>query len=236
MEDVHDTSGFTAEGKVVEILERGGQRFARIVIEPGTVVEVPAAIDLNLGDRVLVDSRVQVTDVSAVPPGDAHPRPAHQQEPPPEKPKWRDYEHVLRVTLVFAVAITAFVVWRAWMVPADFGVYGHYRAGAIAEVAALPVVYAGQAECVTCHTDVQEVRQTGRHARIGCEACHGPLGQHARGETDTAPIRPSTRGVCLTCHTQRLGMPAAFPKIIVNEHSDAGPCTECHKPHSPGLS
>ena len=108
MEDDHDTSGFSAEGKVVEILERGGQRFARIVIEPGTVVEVPAAIDLNLGDRVMVDSRLQLHEVSAVPPGDtAHLRAAHPQEPPPEKPAWRDYEHVLRVATEVAATAEA---------------------------------------------------------------------------------------------------------------------------------
>ena len=83
---------------------------------------------------------------------------------------------------------------------------------------------------------MQQVRLTGRHVNIGCEACHGPLGEHARGETDVAPIRPSPRAVCLTCHTARLGMPAAFPKVVVKEHSEAGPCTECHKAHAPGLS
>lgn len=241
MVDDHDTPGFSAEGKVVEILERGGQRFARIVIESGTVVEVPAAADLNLGDHVLVDSGPQVPEVTATTPaGIAEPRRARAAAPTVTEPRapltWRDYEHVLRVLVVFAVAIAAFLGIRAWLVPSDFGVYGHYRAGAIAEIAALPVVYAGQAQCVSCHSDVQEVRQAGRHARIGCEACHGPLGQHARGETDAAPIRPSTRGVCLTCHTSRRGMPAAFPRIIVKEHSESGPCTECHKAHSPGLS
>lgn len=159
---------------------------------------------------------------------------ASRQTPTP-RPTWRDYEHVVRVAIVFAAAIGAFFMWRAWMVPKDFGLYGHFRAGAIKDIAALPVVYAGQADCVSCHSDIQELRKDGRHARIGCEACHGPLGQHARGETDVAPIRPSTRGVCLTCHTARVGMPAAFPKIVVKEHSDAGPCTECHKPHNPSL-
>lgn len=222
-----DTRGFVAEGKVVEILERGGQRFARIVIASDTVVEVPAAIDLNLGDRVVVDAG-GIRDASAA-------AAAGQPPPPRPKPSWRDYEHVGRVALVFALAILTFVVWRSWMVPKDFGVYGHFRAGAIQDAAALPVVHAGQAMCVSCHSDVQDTRKGAKHERIGCEACHGPLGKHARGETDTAPIRPSTRGVCLTCHTARQGMPAAFPKIVVKEHSDAGPCTECHKAHTPSL-
>jgi hypothetical protein len=228
MEKDRDTKGFAVDGKVVEILERDGQRFARVVIESGTVVELPASIDLNLGDRVLVDSGLVIHEVSgrADTPGPAAPAAPRS---------WRDYEHVLRMAVVFAVAIAGFLVWRAWMVPKDFGVYGHYRAGAPAEIAALPVVYAGQGLCVSCHTDVRDLRQTGRHAGVACEACHGPLGPHARGETDVAPIRPSTRGVCLTCHTARLGMPAAFPKIVVKEHSDAGPCTDCHKAHAPGV-
>jgi hypothetical protein len=152
------------------------------------------------------------------------------------RPVLRDYVHVLRMAVVFAAGIASFLIWRAWMVPADFGVYGHYRAGAIAEIAARTPVYAGQAECVTCHDQVQQERLASRHGAIACEACHGPLGPHARGESDAAPIRPSTRGVCLTCHTSRVGMPAKFPKVIVNEHSDAGPCTDCHKAHTPGVS
>jgi hypothetical protein len=242
MENDRNDRSFSAEGRVVEILERAGERFAKIVIEPGTVIEAPAAIDLNLGDRVMVDSALRIHEIGGAPPeGDASPRLVG----PPQndaarenqsRPAWDDYAHVLRMTLVFALAIASFVMWRSWMVPADFGVYGHYRAGAIAEIAARTPVYAGQLECVTCHSEVQQERLAGRHGRIACEACHGPLGQHARGETDAAPIRPSTRGVCLTCHTSRVGMPVAFPKVVVKEHSDAGPCTDCHKAHTPGVS
>lgn len=205
-------------GKVVEILERDGQRYARIVIEPNTVVEVPA-VDLNLGDRVTVES---------VHPSDAPAAGAQAVS----RPQWRDYAHVVRMVLVFAVLLGGFITWRAWMVPPDFGVFGHYRAGAITEIAARTPVHAGQAECVTCHEAAQEERVGSRHAPVSCEACHGPLGRHARGETDDAPIRPSTRAVCLPCHDARLGMPASFQKVNVKEHSESGPCTECHKAHS----
>ncbi|MBK5298959.1 MAG: cytochrome C [Vicinamibacteria bacterium] len=149
--------------------------------------------------------------------------------------RFRDYEHVLRMAGLFVLAVVAFLVWRSWMVPRDFGVYGHFRAGAIADAAVRTPLYAGQASCIECHGDVQQVRSSGRHAAIGCEACHGPLGQHARGQSDVAPVRPDPRIVCLTCHTARLGMPAAFPRIVVKEHSESGSCTECHKAHAPGL-
>jgi hypothetical protein len=241
MEHDRETRSFPAEGRVVEILERDGERFARIVIEPGTVLEAPAASDVNLGDRVWVDAALRINEAGSPAGVDADPRsvrgPQTQEARAGQlRPGWRDYAHVLRMAVVFVAAIATFLMGRAWMVPADFGVYGHYRAGAIADIAARTPVYAGQRECVTCHGDVQQTRIASRHGQIACEACHGPLGQHARGESDTAPIRPSTRGICLVCHTSRIGMPAAFPKVIVNEHSDAGPCTDCHNAHTAGVS
>lgn len=43
--------------------------------------------------------------------------------------RFRDYEHVLRMAALFVLAVVAFIAWRSWMVPPDFGVYGHFRAG-----------------------------------------------------------------------------------------------------------
>jgi hypothetical protein len=154
----------------------------------------------------------------------------------PPRAGFRDYEHVLRMAGLFVLAVSAFIAWRSWMVPSDFGVYGHFRAGAIADASRRTPVYAGQASCIECHDAALQVRATGRHAAIACEACHGPLGHHARGEAELAPVRPNPRGLCLTCHTARLGLPTAFPRIVVKEHSEAGPCTDCHKAHAPGLS
>jgi hypothetical protein len=242
MENEGGEQGFT-EGAVVEILERGGERFAKILIKSGTVLELPAAaVDVSLGDRVLVDAALNITHVregksgalGAL--GTLGASGALGAPGVDGRPRLRDYQHVLRMAGLFVLAIVAFLAWRSWMVPPDFGVYGHYRAGAITDAALHTPRYAGQATCIVCHDEVQQVRVTGRHANVACEACHGPLGQHARAETDTAPIRPSSRGVCLTCHTSRLGMPKTFPKIVVNDHSDAGPCTDCHKSHAPSVS
>ena len=154
----------------------------------------------------------------------------------PRRNGFRDYEHVLRMAAVFVVAIVFFLVWRAWAVPSDFGRYGHYRAGAITDAASRTPRYAGRALCIECHGDVDQARQGGNHAKIGCEACHGALGRHARAETDEAPIRPSPRAICLTCHTAHQGKPKTFPQIDVQEHARVGPCTECHKAHNPGLT
>jgi hypothetical protein len=239
MQHEPDERAFSAEGAVVEILERGGERFAKIVLEAGTVLELPApSFEVSLGDRVIVDASLSIERVRSR----HESAPARQDtglfEPsaPHERPRFRDYEHVVRVAGLFALAIAAFLVWRSWMVPADFGVHGHYRAGAIFDAASLVPVYAGQASCIDCHADAQQVRVTGRHVAIACEACHGALGAHARGESDVAPVRPDPRATCLRCHTARAGVPHAFPRIVVREHSNAGPCTTCHRAHAPGLS
>jgi hypothetical protein len=240
MQDEHGNREFAAAGTVVEIFERGGERFVRVLAGGGAVLEVPAgSIEVGEGDRVAIDASLHIVHVSrpAEPPQPMPPNTTPEAASGPEERRSaRDYEHVVRMAALFALGITAFLVWRSWMVPSDFGVYGHYRAGAVEAAALRPSHYAGQATCVECHTDVQEVRSAGRHANVACEACHGPLGAHANGETDVAPIRPSPRAVCLTCHTARLGMPATFPKIVVNEHSEAGPCTECHAAHAPSIT
>lgn len=243
MDEDRSERAFSAEGAVVEILERDGARLAKIVLGPGTVLELPAPGEISLGDRVVVDTALRVERVRprddsgvALPPGGL-PHGETAVELGDAAPyAFRDYEHVLRMAGVFAAALVLFLVWRSWMVPKDFGVYGHFRAGAIADAAKRPALFGGQASCIECHDEVQKARLAGRHAAIGCEACHGALGAHARGETDVAPVRPSNRGVCLTCHTAKAGLPKAFPRIVVKDHSEAGPCTECHKAHAPGIS
>jgi hypothetical protein len=244
MDSERSDSAFRTEGAVVEILERGGERIARIVLAAGTVVEAAIPrMDIHLGDRVIVDATMRVTRVQGradMGDGPLETRAAAGRSGGPAgEPagiRFRDYEHVVRMAIVFVLGIALFLVWRAWMVPPDFGVYGHYRAGAIADGMQRPLRFAGQASCIECHQDVQEVRTGGRHARVACEACHGPLGQHARGEIEAAPVRPSPRAICITCHAAREGKPKAFPQVVVQEHSDAGPCTECHKAHAPGVS
>jgi len=145
----------------------------------------------------------------------------------------RDFIHLIRLAAVFAVGITAFLAWRAWMIPADFGVYGHYRASALVDARARQPVYAGQAACADCHADVVEVRLGAGHAAVSCESCHGALSAHAAGAEEPKPVRPAGRTTCLPCHAARAGKPSGFPQVVVAEHAPTGPCSECHRPHRP---
>ena len=147
-----------------------------------------------------------------------------------------DYSHVVKVVLLFVLALGSFIAIRWWFLPADFGVYGFYRAGALDDNRAHPLVHAGREACVDCHSDVVESRRGSRHAAIGCESCHGPLAAHASGADDAKPTLPDTRTTCVRCHTAKAGKPAGFPQVDVGEHAPEGACTTCHQPHHPGIS
>ena len=148
----------------------------------------------------------------------------------------KDKGHLVRMAGLFAVGISAFLVLRAVMVPAGFGVYGHFRAGALDDVRARPVRFAGHAACEDCHADVVEARKGSRHARIGCEGCHGPSVGHVQAGGGQKPARPDARALCARCHNASPWKPKAYPQVVVAEHSPKGPCIACHKPHAPKMS
>jgi hypothetical protein len=148
--------------------------------------------------------------------------------------RFKNYGHVLRMASLFGVGIVIFLIARWIMVPSDFGVYGFFRAGALKDVMARPMAYAGRASCAECHTDVVETRKGTKHEQIGCEACHGPLAKHASGDL-IDPGKPNGKTVCLPCHAKMDGRPANFPQIDVAEHAGDASCVDCHKPHSPAI-
>jgi hypothetical protein len=152
---------------------------------------------------------------------------------------FKDKEHLVRMASLFAVGIGAFLVLKFVFVPAGFGQYGHYRAGALADnrdPVRHPVRYAGRAACEDCHGDVVEARKGSRHERIGCEACHGPSAKHASNPSDVKPVKPDPRAVCIRCHSASASRPKAFPQVVVDGHASEGPCTNCHKAHAPKIS
>jgi hypothetical protein len=56
------TRTFAAEGEVVEIFEDAGERRAKVVLRPGTVVDVAATgvPELHLGERVVFDGVITI--------------------------------------------------------------------------------------------------------------------------------------------------------------------------------
>ncbi|HZP49375.1 MAG TPA: cytochrome c3 family protein [Vicinamibacterales bacterium] len=148
----------------------------------------------------------------------------------------RHGRHLVRVGGLFVAGILAFLVVRHYFVPTDFGVYGHYRAGALTDARARPIAFAGQNACGDCHTDIVEIRKPSRHRAVSCEVCHGPLATHASGDDPATPRRPDGRTACVTCHQKNVSKPARFPQIAVADHAGDAKCSECHQPHDPKIS
>ena len=155
---------------------------------------------------------------------------------PGRRTSFRDVEHLARVAALFLAGIVAFFTAQRLLVPKDFGRFGHYRPGALGDNAGRPNVFAGRAACEECHTDAAEVKKKGKHAGVGCEACHGALALHAADPTSSQPARPDARTLCVRCHASLVGRPATFPQIQPAEHVPEGAsCIDCHVAHDPGL-
>ena len=146
---------------------------------------------------------------------------------------FRDVEHLLRLALLFAVGLGAFLVLRVIFVPRTFGELGHYRAGALADERGLPLGYAGRQACGDCHDDKAKTLAGGVHAKLGCEACHGPLAAHVADPDSVKPVLPQAPALCLECHSENVAKPKGFPQIDPAKHNAGNVCTDCHDPHSP---
>jgi hypothetical protein len=148
---------------------------------------------------------------------------------------FKDAGHLFRLAAVFLVGTLAFLAMRVFLVPKSFGQYGHYRGNAIAEMAARSVKFAGHQACEDCHADVLEKKNVGRHARVNCEACHGPLAKHA-DDPSVQPAKLDTAVLCVRCHEANAAKPKGFPQVASADHSTGLPCDTCHQPHSPAIA
>ena len=148
---------------------------------------------------------------------------------------FKDIEHLIRLAVVMAIAVIAFVVLRAAVIPHSFGQYGHYRGDAITEIAARPIVYAGHQVCEGCHTDVVDQKKLGKHVVVPCEACHGALYSHADDPASVTPPKIDTALVCARCHEANSAKPRAFPQVVIADHSGGIACDTCHQPHRPAI-
>ena len=69
--------------------------------------------------------------------------------------RFQHARHVFRVAAVLSVALVAFLIARSALIPSDFGVFGYYRAGALDDIKALPIVHAGRTACLECHDSLR---------------------------------------------------------------------------------
>jgi hypothetical protein len=148
----------------------------------------------------------------------------------------RDYEHLIRAAAIFVIGLAVFLVVRHSLVPEGFGALGHYRPGALTDIRMRPVSFAGAQACRECHEDEATVHDAGRHAKVRCEACHGPLAAHVSdpGAAPTVlPLPPP--GLCIRCHEKNVAKPVGFPQVDSKEHAGEENCASCHQPHDPAI-
>ncbi len=144
-------------------------------------------------------------------------------------------EHLVRVALLFLAGIAAFVALRAVLVPPGFGLYGHYRAGSLADNRAHPFRFAGREACADCHDEGEKLDHGTALRKVGCESCHGPLAAHVDDPEKAAAGKLDAGALCLRCHSPNPAKPAAFPQIDPAKHEPEGECIDCHDPHAPKL-
>ena len=147
----------------------------------------------------------------------------------------RESEHLLRLAGVLIAGVVVFLLVRHALVPAGFGELGHYRAPALKEIRQQRPRYAGRDACAVCHDDVAATKSKGKHAGIGCEACHGPQYEHSENPGDVKPKLPEVANLCRVCHEADPARPRTFPQVATREHAKGEPCNSCHQPHSPKI-
>lgn len=147
----------------------------------------------------------------------------------------RDAAHLVRLVLVLVVALVLFLVVRQAVVPPTFGQYGHFRGAVLEEIRARPVAFAGHATCESCHDTVLAEKKDGKHAKVACEACHGPQAKHADDPGSVKPELPKAATLCARCHEADSAKPSTFPQLVTKEHYGGASCTDCHNPHSPKM-
>lgn len=163
-------------------------------------------------------------------------------------------KHIVRLLLLMAAVAVVAIAVRSYFVDKSFGVYGHYRADAVPEIAADTPIYRGAAYCQKCHRERYAEWKAGIHKVVNCETCHGAAAKHpgikppAASDTRTQILIAAERfehvrlsipsdsvKLCTLCHEKITGRPAAQPQIDVKAHAGGQACIVCHNPHSPRI-
>jgi predicted CXXCH cytochrome family protein len=156
--------------------------------------------------------------------------------------------HVWRPLYVVIAFVVAFLVFRLFYVPNDFGsgkrgfMYSYHRKSNEGEWKQQPAKYgvSGREKmheyCSDCHSTEVKLRSEKLHGIIPCEDCHGPAFNHPENPEKLNIDR--SRELCLRCHTSlpyTTSERKRIPGIDPNGHNPGVQCVKCHNPHNPRL-
>jgi len=138
---------------------------------------------------------------------------------------------IFRLVLLAVGIVVTYSTARYFLKPPSFGLYGWYRAEALAEAGGRETVYAGRKACEECHSDESKKLAEHAHKTLSCEGCHGAAQAHA----DNPDIKPEKQqfSVCVRCHEANRSRPKWHKQIVVKNHYTVSNCTDCHVPHMP---
>ncbi len=127
--------------------------------------------------------------------------------------------------------------------PKSFGMYGHYRAASVGEIAAANPAYLNPSAFSADYPKVYETWSAGIHNVVKCQVCHRPVGNSLNTAslsadtphpaTTALPMPGDSRRLCVKCHEKIAGRPEYMRQIEVASHYGERQCTACHNPHSP---
>jgi len=155
-------------------------------------------------------------------------------------------KHIRRLIAILAVLAMLFVAGKMYFPPKSFGVYGHYRAASVEDIAAAHPAYLSSDSYSAAYPKEYEIWSSGIHKVVKCQICHTTVGKTLNmaslsGATSlltsaTLPAAGDSRKLCVKCHERIAGRPDYMPQIEVDSHSKGQACTACHNPHSPLFS
>lgn len=142
-------------------------------------------------------------------------------------------EQIRHLSVPLTAFIVVYILAERLLVPADFGLTGHYRASSPQRNADLAIKYAGTKACTACHGVIASQKKAGYHKGVACETCHKSAAAHVENPGKVKPSIPQGRASCLLCHEYLSSRPTGFPQVDSRSHNPQTPCATCHKGHDP---
>jgi len=153
--------------------------------------------------------------------------------------------HVIRIVLTLVCVAVCLAVLRPFLLPDEFGKFGHYRPGAVEDEAARVARHMNSESCFECHPLMKKLHVDGVHKTVSCEICHGAYADHIENDAVVASM-PVIRGedikpLCIRCHNKiiqarppeavkMVAMPEHLEELKVRTHHG---CDQCHHVHAP---